>query len=69
MARKKSLIIKEEPSRRGNSWHRGLKAELGLARSRPCNWAGVTGADGHREVIQGRLGEDSMARGRARRRK
>ena len=33
------------------------------------NWAGVTGADGHREVIQGRLREGSMARGRARRRK
>ena len=59
----------KEPSRRGNSWHRGLKAELGLARLRPCNWAGVTGSDGHREVIQGRLREGSMARGRARRRK
>lgn len=53
MVREKSLKIKEEGSRRGNTWHDGLKAGFGLASSRPCSQASVTGANGHGEVGRG----------------
>lgn len=61
MVRKKSLKIKEEPSRRGSSWYSGLKAGLGLANSRPGHQAGVTGANGH-GGIKVELREGSRAR-------
>lgn len=48
MVRKKSLKIKKESSRRGNSWHSGLKTGFSLASSRPCNQTSVTCANGHK---------------------
>lgn len=62
MARKKSLIIKEEPSRK---LVQGPRGRIRLGKVEALQWAGGTGADGHRKgVIQGRVREGSMARGR-----